>query len=117
MQTYSALNERDLKTLIPLFDENYENWSGTTKGRVAWEKWISEYLDHQKDIQFKFLEEIGIVFVTPDVAIYKDRHEVSGSVDADGKKLPTQTRFWASVWAKRNGNWLMTTQFVQVVEQ
>jgi hypothetical protein len=117
MQTYVALNERDIEAFIPCFDEKYESWDGTIKGLEPWKKWITEYLDNQTDAQFNFLGEIGIVFVTSDVAIYKDHHEVVDMVDADGNRLPKLKRIWASVWAKRNGKWLMTTQFVRRIEE
>ena len=92
--------------------EDYENWKGDIKGRAAWEKYYAErWGGRNKDIQYEMLEEIGIVFVTSDVAIYKYRGKTTGRIDADGKQLPTLERLWADVYVKKNGQWLCAADF------
>ena len=116
-QVYAALNKHDAKAMGALYVDDFENWSGSIKGRVAWEKNLSELFENSKDSQWKQLEEIAIIFVTPDVAIYKDRHELSGWVDADGQQLPPLKRLWGGMFAKKNGKWLIAGQFIRRIEE
>jgi hypothetical protein len=80
------------------------------------EKYLSDIFSNAKDFQIKLLDEIGIVFVTPDVAIHKHNDEVTGSIDADGKPLPPDKRISARVFVKKNGRWLFSTQFYRSIE-
>lgn len=63
------------------------------------------------------LDEIGIVFVTPDVAIYKCRDEVTGGLDADGNPRQPEKRLAAAVYVKKNGKWLWTTWFSRPIQE
>ena len=71
----------------------------------------------QPDLQANMTEEIGIVFVTPDVAIHKYRYEITGRVDSDGKPLPPQKYLNARVLVKKNGKWLYTAVFARPIEE
>ena len=65
----------------------------------------------------KILDEIGIVFVTPDVAIYKFSVEITGSLDAEGKPLPPLKMLYASVCVKKNDKWLRAAVFNRPIEE
>jgi ketosteroid isomerase-like protein len=78
-------NAHDAKAVVESYVEDVENWSSSFKGRAAAEKFLAEsFAGPNKDSQIKLLDEIGIVFVAPDVAIYKARYEFSGSADEEG---------------------------------
>ncbi len=70
-----------------------------------------------KDIQVKLIEEIGIVFVTASVAIYKARHEVTGSVDEDENPRPPYKIIEANVLTRNSGRWLIATSFSRRIEE
>jgi ketosteroid isomerase-like protein len=111
---FAAANKHDAKAWLASATEDVETWTGNLKGKAAWEKYLTEERwERQKDIQYKLLDEIGIVFVTPDVAIYKYRDETTGAIDADGKAIPPYKRLYALVLVKKNGNWLWTTFFAR----
>jgi uncharacterized protein (TIGR02246 family) len=116
-QSFAAYNAHDAKAFVALRTEDYENWVGTTKGREARAKDLTGTFERQKSIRAKQLEEIGIIFVTPDVAIYKQRIEVTGSVDGDGKPLPPARSLAAGVWVKQGGRWLESTFFSRPIEE
>jgi ketosteroid isomerase-like protein len=113
----AAYNAHDTKAFVALRTEDYEDWVGTTKGREARAKDLTGTFERQKSIRAKQLEEIGINFVTPDVAIYKQRIEVTGSVDGDGKPLPPARSLAAGVWVKQGGRWLESTFFSRPIEE
>jgi hypothetical protein len=115
--TRTAYNNHDVKAYIAMCDESIEEWDGSVKGRAAWEKMVAEGLERQKDCQNQQLEEIGIVFITPEVAIHKCREETSNYLDADGKPLPPSKRLAARVLVKKNGKWLYTASFSRPIEE
>lgn len=116
-QLYAAYNNHDAKAYAAHCDEIIENWDGSDKGRAAFEKTAAKFLERQKDYHVKPLEEIGIVFVTPDVAIYKVRDEMSGELDAAGKALPPFKMIRARVLVKKNGKWLYAATFSRRIEE
>ena len=119
-QWIAAANAHDAKAIAKataaLVTEDYEFWGGTVKGRAAYEKWLSEFFTGQH-VHVKQLEEIGIVFVTPDVAIYKARNEWSGFVDEDGKPIPPAKNLRANVYVKQGGKWLVAATFWRTIEE
>ena len=115
-QIMAAHAKQDAKAIAALMDEDFQNWDGTVKGRAAEEKQRRENFERQK-VQAKILDEIGIVFVTPEVAIYKFRVEITGSLDADGKPLPPLKMLYASVCVKKNDKWLRAAVFNRPVEE
>jgi len=136
-QVNARHNEREVGALVALFDEKVEDWAGGTQGRKAMEKTITDLFAREpnrlqqelEEIGIVFvtpdvaiyksrrvttgtvLEEIGIVFVTPDVAIYKSRRVTTGTVDATGGPLPPQRVQFARVLVKREGRWYLAAWF------
>lgn len=76
-QTNAAWNKHDMEAFSVFVNEDAESWDGA-QDKAAILKDTSQSWDRQKDVQWKVTEEIGIVFVTPDVAIYKVRCESTG---------------------------------------
>lgn len=116
-QVYAAINKHDAKALAALCTEKSENWEGDVKGRAAIETVYSSIFANMKDVQIRPLDEIGIVFVTNDVAIYKHNDEITGSLDEDGKPLPPYKRLSAKVFVKKNGKWLFAAHFYRTIEE
>ena len=110
-QVNTLHNRRDIKALVALFDETVEDWAGQTKGRDAMEENVTALFDREKNRIQEELEEIGIVFVTPDVAIYKSKRVTTGSVDDEGNPLPPQKVMFARVMVKREGRWYLAAWF------
>ena len=109
-QLYAALNEKNVEAMFALCDENYENYAGTLKGTEAGiKRWRPIFKTRFKNVQYKQIEEIGIQFVTPTVAIYKDRYDFSGALDKDGNTLPPSKWSNAHVLVKKNGKWMYAT--------
>ena len=113
----AAFNEHDVETALALYDEKIEMWDGTYKGRAGQEKGYIEYFKIAKNAHMKPLEEIGIVFITPDVAIHKMRREMTGIVDMDGKAQPDVKEIHARVFVKRDGKWLLAAYFSAPIEE
>jgi uncharacterized protein (TIGR02246 family) len=110
-QVNTIHNRHDVKALVALFDETVEDWAGRTKGREAMEKNLTALFDREKNRIQEEIGEIGIVFVTPDVAIYKSSRVTTGTVDADGNPLPPHKVMFARVLVKREGRWYLAAWF------
>lgn len=102
---FAALNRHDAKAYVDLYAEDYENWTGVRQGRVALVDLYTTIWERQTDRQYELLEELGLVFVTPDVAILKGRSLTSGRLDRNGRPLPSLKRLVAWVLARKNGTW------------
>ncbi len=116
-QIHDTYNAKDLKAFMALIDESTENWTGTIKGRVELEKEIAGQFKQSKDGQLKVVEEIGVVFVTPDVAIHKFRDEYSGFLDEAGKPAPPGKRLMALLFVKRGDKWLSAARLFRPIEE
>ena len=112
-QFNTALNRNDTKAIEALLDENLENWKGDLKGPAALVRAIKD----NPDTTVRFLEEVGIVFLTPDVAVHKFYEENSGWRDGDGNPSPPAKALRAYVYAKKNGKWLRGAMFLREVEE
>ena len=104
-QINAAFNNHDAKGMFALVDESSESWDGSRKW-TAGAEYYADMFKRQPSIKSKRLGEIGIIFVTPDVAVYKAFMDNTGLVDEDGKPLPQLKWLGAWVMVKRNGKWL-----------
>jgi len=114
-QVNTIHNRHEVEPLVALFDETVENWTGTIRGRAAYEKAIAGLFEREGNRLQEEVEEVGIVFVTNDVAIYKSRRQVMGEVDSTGKKLPPQTVNLARIFVKRENRWQLSAWFAMPV--
>ena len=110
-QFMAAYNKKDTKAVVATIGDNCQNWLGTRKSRADYVKWYEERFEQQKTHQRKLSEEVGIDFITPDIAIHKFRIEFTGWVDADGKPVPPGKRLLAWLYMKKNGQWMRRANF------
>ena len=117
-QFMAAYNKHDPQAVAALIDEECRQWGDAVKGKAAFAKWYGERFERSKDLinQIKLSEEIGIDFVTPDIAIHKFREETTGVVDADGNPQPLAKGLRAYLYVKKNGQWLRRAQFRRPIE-
>jgi uncharacterized protein (TIGR02246 family) len=115
-QVLAVLNNHDAKALASLFIETYETWDGEVKGIEAYENDYSDFFERQKDLKYQFQDEIGLIFLKPDVAIYKGRGEFTDMLDDDGNTLPPQEYRHAWILMKENGKWLVAALFSALEE-
>jgi ketosteroid isomerase-like protein len=115
-QFWTTANKREIEAHCAMLDENVENWTGSISSRAAYEEYWSEWWERQKNVQHKVVEELGLTFVTPDVAVHKFRAENTGAVDADGKPLPPTRWQGAWVWVKKGGRWLLRGYYNRALE-
>ncbi len=94
-----------------------ESWDGSLKGAARFVEDMADMFKRQPNIKSKLLEEIGIIFFTPDVAVYKALMDNTGMVDEDGKPLPQVKWLGAWVMVKRNGKWLGAAFFSRPIEE
>ena len=116
-QINAAWNKKDRETFSAFLDESTENWTGSTKGKAATMESILRDWTQSNDGQASLIEEIGIVFVAPDVAIHKARYESTGYLDENGNPEPPAKYLVARVMVKRNGKWLQTTYLSRPTEE
>jgi uncharacterized protein (TIGR02246 family) len=115
-QVQAAIESKDAEALTANYVESYETWNGETKGLAAYREYYADFLQSQKDVKWELEDEIGLVFVKPDVAIYKARSVFTDMLDDDGNKLPPQEYRHAWVLIKQDGRWLIAALFSAVEE-
>ena len=115
---FATWNTKDVKGHVALYDEVSVPWEYggkiTGEGR---EKYIATVFTKQKDAKAEITKEIGIVFVTPDVAIYKAHGARIGMVDGDGKAMPPSKGLGAWVLVKKGGKWLFAASFHRPIKE
>jgi ketosteroid isomerase-like protein len=113
-QVVVLFNNHDAKGLAALFDPVFERWEGNVKGPAEEQKALGDYFEQQKEIQYKQLEEIGLIFITPKVAIYKTYGEVLKELDAEENEQSPSKIVEAWVFVKRNGQWKIASYFLDL---
>jgi ketosteroid isomerase-like protein len=111
-----GLNNHDIQAHLSTLTEDFETWSGRGE-KKAREKYYIELWEWQKSAIYKVVEELGISFVSPDVALYKARCESTGQIEKDGTPIPRNE--WQGVWilAKKNGKWLIPAWYTRAIEE
>lgn len=104
---YTALNQHDAQGIAALCDDNLDTWEMARSGRQEVKQWVGEMVPGPEAGTATEAGEIGISFVTPDVAIQKSRREVRGQIGPDGKPLPLQKQLFLRIFVKKNGKWLL----------
>jgi uncharacterized protein (TIGR02246 family) len=110
-----AYERRDAEAMSSYMAEDYVNWLGNHRGREVNVEIAMEELKNQKNLKYERSDEIGIDFVTHDVAIYKARWDFTGAVDARGNTLPPRKLLGACVMVRRDGKWRMVAFFSRSV--
>ena len=113
----TAFNNHDAKAMMSMAADVIESWGGGSKGRAARGKFFSDYFAKSK-IKCEVLGEIGVVFVSPEVAIYKVHEKYTGLIDDDGNPIATpESEIVVNVFAKQNGKWLWAARFSRAIEE
>ena len=110
-----GLNNHDIQTHLSTLTEDFETWS-RRGDKTTREKNFTELWEWQKNAKYNVIEELGITFISPDVALYKARCESTGEVEEDGTPIPRNE--WQGVWifAKKGGKWLIPAWFTRPIE-
>ncbi len=112
----TTFNEHDAKAMMALCDPGYETPDGSVKGREAVTELYTTVFKRFENARIEELKKIGIVFITPDVAIYKDHRAISGTFDAEGRPV-SDRRLTAWVMVKKDGKWLCAAYFYRPIEE
>ena len=105
-------NKGDIKGHLDLYADPFESFE-SSDDRAAHQ----QTHDGLKGLRQKLLDDIGVVFVTPDVAIHKFRQETTGLTDDDGNPLPPSKSLVAFIYVKKGDKWLMTARFTRPIEE
>jgi len=117
-QNFATWNAKDVKSHVALYSEVAVPWEYAGRGDLEGvEKYLTSVFMKQKDAKAKITQEIGIVFVTPDVAIYKAYAERTGMVNGDGKVMPPSKGLGAWILVKKGGVWLFAASFHRPIEE
>ena len=111
-----GLNNHDIQAHLSTLTEDFETWSGRGE-KNAREKYFTELWEWQKNVKHNVVEELGITFISPDVALYKARCESTGKIEKDGTPIPRNE--WQGVWilAKKGGKWLIPAWYTRPIEE
>jgi ketosteroid isomerase-like protein len=111
-----GLNNHDIQAHLSTLTEDFETWSGRGE-KNAREKYFTELWEWQKNVKYNVVEELGITFISPDVALYKARCESTGEIEKDGTPIPRNE--WQGAWilAKKGGKWLIPAWYTRPIEE
>jgi ketosteroid isomerase-like protein len=115
-KAWDGLNNHDIQAHLSTLTEDFETWSGRGE-KKAREKFFTELWEWQKNVKFNVVEELGISFISADVALYKARFERTGEIEKDGTPIPRSE--WQGVWilAKKGGKWLIPAWYTRPIEE
>lgn len=117
-QLETAYNKHDEKAVAGLWGETAIEYRRETKGREAIEKRIAGIFDrHKRSIQYKVLEELGFAFLTPDVALVRQRVVFTNRFDEGGESLPDNNELVAFVFVKKNNTWKMRAILENTIDE
>ena len=117
-QLLTAFNNHDAEAMMAMAADFIEFWDGDSKGLTAHKKFFSDFFAKRENLKCEVLGEIGIVFVSSDVAIYKLREEYTGLIDDEGYPISTpETDLAAHVFVKKDGTWLWVARFGSTIEE
>jgi uncharacterized protein (TIGR02246 family) len=105
---YDGFNRGDAAAIAALCDDDLDSWLTGKQGRVAVVAWISEMVPATgASGSAREAEELGLRFLTPEVAIQKSRRELAGA--ASGSE--TTTQLFLRIFVKRDGSWRLAGFF------
>ncbi len=118
-QSMELLNKGDIKAHLDLYAEPFMVFGTTAVARTGHDTTHQESIARSKDnpAHTEMLEEIGIMFLTPDVAIHQFQDQTTGGVDEDGKAISTEKSYVARIYTKQNGKWLLSAIFGTPIEE
>jgi hypothetical protein len=109
-QVNAAYTRQDAEAMAPLLAEDFETWNGIKGRKDVSEDWANENVHYRK------LEELGIRFISDDVAIYRERGEAWDVADNDQQAPETRKYIESWVLVLRNGRWWPTAFFYYPTE-
>ena len=107
-ELYATWNAKDLAPHFALLDEDFLHRDVLKKGKVAYREYLEKLFSSEEYTRVKQGEEIDFVFVTPDVAIFRNHAE-----DLE----PALKFISAWVFTKKSGNWLLSAFFWWPIEE
>ena len=107
-QINEAWNNHDAEAVAAYFDADWRNFN--LVGRQL-EAAIAELFESQPKHHRELLNEVGIVNVTSDVAVYMGTREVSGTVDDQGNALEPVRENFSRVYRKSGDSWLAVVSY------
>jgi uncharacterized protein (TIGR02246 family) len=109
----SAFNAHDAERWASVMDPSFVNWPGDVRGADEERRFIAAYFGRQRGTQYQQLDEIGLVLLTPEVALYRTYGEVRNAVDTNGQVQPPSRILEAWLFRKRGDNWRVAAYFTR----
>jgi uncharacterized protein (TIGR02246 family) len=111
-----AYANRDSKAMVDMCDEPFLNLGTVFRGRERMQATFEAFFAGLGATQLNVIEEIGLEFITPEVAILITRFEFNNRPpDADGNPQPPEQYYDANVYVKKDGRWLRKAAFLRPI--
>jgi len=108
-----AYGNYDGKAMSELSHDPFIMYEGVFEGRSSIDSLWENLLRMWKTQKVVPLEDLGVHFLTPDVAIWRGSSEFVDRLDAEGQPLPPQQVVGATVFVKTEGKWRRACAFVK----
>jgi ketosteroid isomerase-like protein len=115
-EVVATYENRDGRAMARMCDETFMNLGRILTGQENKEEFWENFLGSLENTQINLLEEIGLEFVTPEVAILLARIELTNRPpNADGNPQARPEYYSANVYVKRDGRWLRKGAFLRPI--
>jgi ketosteroid isomerase-like protein len=108
-----AYGKKDAKVMADTADEKLYTFTETAEGSEAIERMFADFFEDNETMKLNPLEDMGVHFLTPNVAVFMGRYEFLDMVDAEGKPLPPQEFIGVNHYVKRNGQWKRASAYLR----
>jgi ketosteroid isomerase-like protein len=112
-QIRDAYNRKDAKVMVATGDDRIYTFSTIIEGPEAIESFFTSFFEGNETMKLNPLEDMGVHFLTPNVAVFMGRSEFANRVDEEGKPLPPREFIGVNHYVKRNGQWKRASAYLQ----
>ena len=107
----ATYTRQDAEAMAALLAEDFETWDGIKGRKNVSEAWANE------NVHYRQLEELGIRFITDEVAIFRELGEVWDAADSNPSAPEKRQYIESWVLVKRNGKWTPTAFYYHRTEE
>jgi ketosteroid isomerase-like protein len=118
LEEFMALyNNHDAQSMPSFFlDREMVLWAEEKSGGATIEQLYAEIFERNKDIRAQIVEDLGVRFLAPTVALWRGTSRFTGLHDADGELMPPLSNRAVVMMVKKGGQWKFAALFDRPVE-
>ena len=113
-QVVAAYGKRDSEAMAAASHDQFITFGRIARGKAEIAELWSNIFSQWGEQEVNILEDFGIEFLAPNVAVWRARGEFANRTGPDGESLPPQGFVGANVYIKKEGKWRRASAFIMV---